>query len=163
MGSVLIMVVLVASISQNELNDVFLHYFDESIEFRKDSEFIVNNLTGLYAMEYSLPSRSRVGSATRRISPDVEAFAEWYREQPETMHVTVITDIFRRLNKSMNGDDPAYYRLPADRELAAQYLLLYEISLPYGLDLNNQIDVGKSATRMVVRTQTLSSNEVIAA
>ncbi|HEC00606.1 MAG TPA: RND family transporter, partial [Sphingomonadales bacterium] len=30
------------------------------------------------------------------------------------------------------------------------YLLLYEMSLPYGLDLNNQIDVGKSATRLTV-------------
>lgn len=161
-GSALIVVVLVASIPRNELNDVFLHYFDESVEFRKDSEFIVNNLTGLYAMEYSLPSRSQGGISDPAYLSDVEAFAEWYRGQPETMHVTAITDTFRRLNKSMNGDDPAYYRLPPNRELAAQYLLLYEISLPYGFDLNNQIDVGKSSTRMVVRTQTLSSNEVIA-
>ncbi len=161
-GSGLIVVVLVASIPQNELNDVFLHYFDESVEFRKDSDFIVNNLTGLYAMEYSLPSYSQGGISDPAYLSDVEAFAEWYRGQPETIHVNVITDTFRRLNKSMNGDDPAYYRLPTNRELAAQYLLLYEISLPYGFDLNNQIDVDKSSTRMVVRTQTLSSNEVIA-
>ncbi len=161
-GSVLIVIVLVASISRNELNDVFLHYFDESVEFRRDSDFIVDNLTGLYAMEYSLPSRSADGITDPEYLSDVEAFAEWYRGQPETIHVTVITDTFRRLNRSMNGDDPAYYRLPANRELAAQYLLLYEISLPYGLDLNNQIDVDRSATRMAVSTQTLSSSEVIA-
>ena len=65
------------------------------------------------------------------------AFADWYREQPETRHVEVITDTFRQLNKSMHGDDPEAYRLPADRELAAQYLLLYEFSLPQGRDLNN--------------------------
>ena len=162
LGSGLIVVVLVASVSRNELNDIFLHYFDESVEFRKDSEFIVNNLTGLYAMEYSLPSRSPGGISDPAYLSELEAFAEWYREQPETIHVTVITDTFRRLNKSMNGDDSAYYRLPTNRELAAQYLLLYEISLPYGFDLNNRIDVDKSATRMVVSTQTLSSNEVIA-
>ena len=63
---------------------------------------------------------------------------------------------------SMHGDDPQEYRLPASRELAAQYLLMYEMSLPYGLDLNNQIDVDKSATRMTVSTKTLSSNEVLA-
>lgn len=161
-GSGLIAAVLVASIFQNELNDVFLHYFDESVEFRSDSDFIVNNITGLYAMEYSLPSRSPGGISDPVYLSDLEAFAEWYREQPETIHVNVITDTFRRLNKSMNGDDPAYYRLPANRELAAQYLLLYEMSLPYGFDLNNQIDVDKSATRMIVSTQTLSSKEVIA-
>ena len=36
------------------------------------------------------------------------------------------------------------------------------MSLPYGLDLNNQIDVDKSATKIAVTLQTLTSNEVIA-
>ncbi|MEM6913388.1 MAG: MMPL family transporter, partial [Pseudomonadota bacterium] len=49
-----------------------------------------------------------------------------------------------------NGDDPSFYRLPDDRELAAQYLLLYELSLPYGLDLNNRVNIDKSATRLTV-------------
>ena len=161
-GSGLIAAVLVASIFQNEINDVFLYYFDESVEFRRDSDFIVDNLTGLYSVEYSLPSRSPDGISDPAYLSDVEAFAEWYREQPETIHVNVITDTFRRLNKSMNGDDPAHYRLPASRELAAQYLLLYELSLPHGFDLNNQIAVDRSASRMTVSTQTLSSKEVIA-
>ncbi len=34
--------------------------------------------------------------------------------------------------------------------------------MPYGLDLNNQINVDKSATRVAVTTITLSSNEVLA-
>ena len=161
-GGGLIAVALVASIPRNELNDVFLHYFDESIEFRRDADFTIRNLTGLYAMEYSLGSGEPGGISDPAYLSDVAAFAEWYRAQPETIHVDVITDTFRQLNMSMHGDDPAEYRLPASRELAAQYLLLYEMSLPYGLDLNNQIDVAKSATRMVVATKTLSSNEVLA-
>ena len=161
-GSGLIVVALVASIPRNELNDVFLHYFDESIEFRRDADFTVEHLTGMYAMEYSLVSGEPGGVNDPAFLSDVAAFAEWYREQPETIHVNVVTDMFRRLNMSMHGDDPAEYRLPASRELAAQYLLVYELSLPYGLDLNNQIDVDKSATRMTVATQTLSSNDVLA-
>ncbi len=153
---------LVASIPRNELNDVFLHYFDESMEFRRDADFTVENLTGLYTMEYSLASGEPGGITDPAYLSDVEAFAEWYREQPETIHVNVITDTFRRLNMNLHGDDPAKYRLPSNQELAAQYLLLYEISLPAGLDLNNQIDMNKAATRMTVATQTLSSNEVIA-
>ena len=161
-GSGLIVVALVASIPRNELNDVFLHYFDESIEFRRDADFTVEHLTGMYAMEYSLASGEPGGISDPDFLADVAAFAEWYKEQPETIHVNVVTDTFRRLNMSMHGDDPTEYRLPASRELAAQYLLLYEMSLPYGLDLNNQIDVDRSATRMTVSTKTLSSNEVLA-
>jgi len=59
----------------------------------------------------------------------------------------------------MHADDPEWYRLPDDRQLAAQYLLLYEMSLPYGLDLNNQINVDKSATRFTVTVDNLSSQE----
>jgi len=157
-----IAIALVASIPRNELNDVFLHYFDESVEFRRDADFTVENLTGIYTMEYALASGEPGGIVDPAYLSDLAAFAEWYRAQPETIHVNVITDTFRRLNKSMHGDDPAEYRLPASRELAAQYLLLYELSLPFGLDLDNQITVDKSATRMTVATRTLSSNEVIA-
>ncbi len=161
-GSGVIVVALVASIPRNELDDVFLHYFDESIEFRRDADFTVENLTGIYTMEYSLASGVPGGISDPAYLSDVAAFAQWYREQPETIHVNVITDTFRRLNMNMHGDDPDEYRLPASRELAAQYLLLYEMSLPFGLDLKNQIDIDKSATRMTAATQTLSSNEVIA-
>ena len=161
-GFCAIVVALVVSIPRNELNDVFLHYFDESVEFRRDADFTVENLTGLYTMEYALAAGESGGITDRAYLSDLAAFAEWYRKQPETIHVNVITDTFRRLNMSMHGDDPAEYRLPASEDLAAQLLLLYELSLPFGLDLNNQIDVAKSATRMTVATQTLSSNEVIA-
>ena len=66
----------------------------------------------------------------------------------------------KRLNKNMHGDDPAFYRLPEDHELAAQYLLLYELSVPFGMDLNNRIDIGKSATRMTVTLHRLKSEEM---
>jgi len=161
-GGGLIVVALVASIPRNELNDVFLHYFGESIEFRRDAEFTTRNLTGMYALEYSLGSGEPGGISEPAYLSEVAAFAEWYLAQPETIHVDVITDTFRRLNMNMHGDDPDEYRLPASRELAAQYLLLYELSLPPGLDLNHQIDIDKSATRMVASTKTLSTNEVLA-
>ena len=61
----------------------------------------------------------------------------------------------------MHGDDDSYHKLPKKRDLAAQYLLLYEMSLPYGLDLNNQINVKKSATRLTATLKTVSSNEII--
>jgi predicted RND superfamily exporter protein len=60
----------------------------------------------------------------------------------------------------MHGDDQSYYRVPENRELAAQYLLLYEMSLPYGLDLNNRINIDKSATRFIVTLQDVTANDI---
>ncbi len=152
---------LALMIPKNELNDVFIHYFDKSVPFRADTDFMVENLTGIYILDYSLESGEPGGINDPGYLKDVEAFAQWYRQQPETLHVNTITDIIKRLNKNMHGDDPAYYRLPKERDLTAQYLLLYEMSLPQGLDLNNQIDVEKSATRFIATFKTLSSNQVI--
>lgn len=153
---------LLAMIPLNSLNDIFVNYFDESIEFRRDTDYTTQNLTGTYSIAYSLDSGEKGGVSEPDFLAQVEKFANWYREQPEVMYVSSITDTFKRLNKNMHGDDESYYRLPDSRELAAQYLLLYEMSLPYGLDLNNQIDVAKQATKLNVVLQTISSNELLA-
>ncbi len=76
------------------------------------------------------------------------------------MTVATFADIMKRLNQKMNGDEPAYYSPPDSAELAAQYLLLYEMSLPYGLDLNNRIDIDKSKTRLTVIMKRTSAKKL---
>jgi predicted RND superfamily exporter protein len=161
-GMALFVLILVASVPRNELNDVFVHYFDKSVSFRNDADFMTENLSGLYVIDYSLDSGEPGGISNPDFLKEVAAFADWYRAQPETMHVNTLTDIMKRLNKNMHGDDESWYKLPEERDLAAQYLLLYEMSLPYGLDLNNQINVEKSAIRFTVTLQTMSTNELLA-
>ncbi len=149
-GGSLLAIVLSAGIFRIELSDNWTLLLDESYEFRHNTDFAIENLTGLESMEYSLPARSEGGITDIGYLRDVEAFAEWYRSQPEASHVQVFTDIMKRLNMNLHGDDPAFYRLPEEPELAGQYLLLYELSLPFGSDLNNRIAADKSATRMTV-------------
>ena len=156
----LVIVVLAIGIPRIELSDNMAQYFDDRYEFRRDTDYVIDNLTGLDKLEYSL-SAGREGGIT---DPDylrkVDTFAEWYRQQPEVTHVQAFSDIMKRLNKNMHGDDPAFYRLPEDPDLAAQYLLLYELSLPFGSDLNDRIDVAKSATRLVVTTKNAWSRDI---
>ena len=146
----LLAVILAMGIPRNELSDNWTRYFDERYEFRRHTDFVIENLTGLETLEYSLNTGREGGITDPEYLRAVDAFAEWYRGQPEVTHVQAFPDIMKRLNKNMHGDDPAFYRLPADPALAAQYLLLYELSLPFGSDLNDRIDVAKSATRMTV-------------
>ncbi|MCY3679893.1 MAG: MMPL family transporter [Gemmatimonadetes bacterium] len=147
-----VVVVLILGISRIELSDNMAQYFDDRYEFRRDTDYIIDNLTGLDKLEYSLSAGREGGITDPEYLRQVDAFAEWYRAQPEVTHVQAFSDIMKRLNKNMHGDDPAFYRLPEDPELAAQYLLLYEFSLPFGSDLNDRIDVAKSATRLSVVT-----------
>lgn len=159
MGAFIFM--LVIFVPKNELNDVFVHYFDETIQFRVDSDYVDKNLTGLYIIDYSLESGEEGGINEPGFLNEVENFANWYRAQDETRHVNIYTEVIKRLNKNMHGDDKSWEKIPEERNLAAQYLLMYEMSLPYGLDLNNQININKSALRMTVSIKTMSSNEII--
>lgn len=161
-GSLLVALVLGSFITKNEFNDSFHKYFAESTEFRQATDFTLKNLTGVYLIDYSLSSGHSGYVNDPAFLKKVDEFALWYRQQPEVLHVNTFTDIMKRLNKNMNGDDPAYYNLPDERALAAQYLLLYEMSLPYGLDLNDQINLDKSSTRFTVTLKAVSSNEMMA-
>ncbi len=160
-GMMVLILGLICMIPLNELNDEYVKYFDERIDFRKDTDFAIANLTGIYTIDYSLNSGESGGVSSPDFLEKVEKFALWYREQHEVIHVNALTDIMKRLNKNMHEDDPEWYRVPGQRDLAAQYLLLYEMSLPYGLDLNNQINVDKSSTRFNVTVKSLSSNQLL--
>jgi uncharacterized protein len=161
LGMGLVSLVVISFLPMNQLNDNFVEYFSDRIEFRRDADFASQNLGGLFLIDYSLQSGQQGGISDPDFQQRLEDFANWFRAQPEVIHVNVITDTFKRLNKSMHGDDPDWYRLPAERELAAQYLLLYEMSLPYGLDLNNQINIDKSATRMTVMLYNMTTSSVL--
>lgn len=139
------------------LNDEWLEYFDESFEFRSDTEFAGRHLTGIYTIEYSLPAKSSSGITDPEYLRHLAAFATWWRERPEVRHVTVLSDMIKRINMNLHGDQAEYYRLPEDPELAPQYLMVYEMSLPFGHDLSTLIDIDKSATRMLVSLDTVST------
>ena len=56
-GGGLVILGLVIFIPRNELNDVFVHYFDPSVAFRQDTDFMGEHLTGPMQIEYSLRSK----------------------------------------------------------------------------------------------------------
>ena len=157
-----LIVLLVAQVPRNQLNDEFVKYFSTQVPFRNDTDFTVKHLTGIYYMEYSLPAGGKGRITDPEYLKNLEKFANWLRSQPDVLHVFSFTDIMKRLNKNLHGDDPAWYRLPDNHDLAAQYLLLYEFSLPFGLDLNDRIDLDKSATRLSVTLRSVSSEELLA-
>lgn len=157
--SALLVVVSVYFTMQNQINDVATDYFDDTTEFRQSTDFQEANISGMSTIDFALYSEQESGLNTPEMLQAVANFSDWLSAQDEVDHVATVADTFKRLNKNMHSDDESWYRLPLEQELAAQYLLLYEMSLPYGLDLNNQIDIDKSATRITVTMQNLGSNE----
>ncbi len=152
--------VLIASVPLIQLNDEFVKYFDHRVEFRGDAEWAMDNLTGIYLVEFSLPAAGEGGISEPEYLDGLERFTSWLRGQPEVRHVYSYADVIKRLNRNLHGDDPTYHTVPADRELAAQYLLLYELSLPYGLDLNDRISIDKDATRVTATISEMPTGDI---
>lgn len=147
-GFPLIILAVSAGISQIKLEDDFLRYFDERYEMRQATDFYENNLGGLNVLEYALETGEESGINSIDYLEKVDAFTDFLRDQPEISHVRSVSDIVKQLNKSMNGDREAFYRLPDSDEEVSQYLFLYELSLGYGMDLTDQINIDRSAVRV---------------
>ena len=159
-GSVIVAILLAAQIPRNSFTNEWLSWFDEETQFRKDAQFVTDNLSGINAIEFSLAAAQPGGITNPDYLRRLDAFAKWVRQQDHVYHASTLADVVKRLNMNMHGDDPAQYCIPQDQQLASQYLLLYEMSLPYGQDLNNQIDVSKSASRVMIITDQLDSDRM---
>ncbi len=143
-----------------ELNDNFLTYFDKTFPFRRATDFLIENLGGWDLIEYPLSSGESGGIFDPNYLTTLDRFAQWYRQQPKVIHVGTISDTLKRLNRDMHGGSEAFYRIPDSRELAAQYFLFYELSLPFGHDLNNVIDVDRDTARFTVMFESMSAKEL---
>lgn len=159
--SVAVIVVCASLIPLNKVNDESVEYFGQRNEFRQAADFMEERISGMTNISIAIKTNESQGIAAPGFLNTIGEFSSWLRDQPETDHVATLADVYKRLNKNMHGDDEAYYSLPQERELAAQYLLLYEMSLPYGLDLNNQINVDKSSIKMVLTVANLGSVELV--
>lgn len=146
---VVLLVLSGLGLAQIRFNDSTVRYFDESFSFRTDSDAIEAALTGLETVEFSLHSGEGGSVFDPVFLARADRFADWLRDQDKVVFVGSVTDVLKRLNQTLNGDAPDAYRLADTREANAQAMMLYELSLPVGQDMNKVLDIDRTATRLV--------------
>lgn len=156
-GMTLFCILMVHLSFSNELNDRLSETLHEPHIFRSDTDAIDKHFGPMYVNNYEMDSGEEQGIADPEYLKNVDKFVTYLRNSPEVSSAYSFVDVIKRMNRSMNGDDPAYYKIPDSRELIAQYILLYEMSVPYGLDLSNQITVDKRKTLVVVSSPSLDT------
>ncbi|KAA3613839.1 MAG: hypothetical protein DWQ05_16320 [Calditrichaeota bacterium] len=160
---------------QIKMDNTAVKYFADHTEFRQATKYIDENIIGVNPIEFNFDSGEDNGIYDPAYLNKLERFQDFISEHPEfeITYVASIVDIIKRINKTMHGDDPAYYRIPVDGELSengekinarrliAQYLLLYQMSLPQGMSLTNQIDIRNRSTRVTAFVRSISSFELM--
>ena len=152
---------LVALVPLNHTNNDPINYLKEGVPYRDAATFARKNMPGIKELHFSV----NCGASACINEPDflvkLESFTDWLSMQPEVEYVGTYTNVIKRLNRNMHDDELSWYQLPKTRELAAQYQLLYELSLPYGLDMNHLINFDKNASRVSVWVKKIRTPELI--
>lgn len=148
-------------VPQIRIQDNLMEYFDESFAFRRAANKQIKHLKGYDSLEFSVQAGEENGVYNPEFLAAIEKFEQWIKVQQHVVSVTTILPVLKEMRQRLNEDDPSFYALPDGREEAAQYLMLYEMSLPFGRDLNNQINTKRSATRVTVSLERVTNTELI--
>lgn len=156
-------VVLCASlISQNKMYERWYVYYDDSFAVRKAMEFSDEHLSGINFIQYRIDG---VGPGTindPEYLQQLDQLVAWIETQPGVTNVDSIVPSLRRVHRLLNTGSEDDSRLPESRERAAQNLLLYEMSLPFGLGTDEYLNIDRSAARIGVFVHKTDSRTLLA-
>jgi uncharacterized protein len=158
----LLILLAISFIPRMELNDDPSGYFSEAVPLHHAIDMVENRLSGTQSLHYSIDSGTPQGVSDPEFLQHVAGFVEWLRTQPEVVNVESFTDTLQRLNQVMHDGAADWHTLPESREMAAQYLLLYEISVPYGQDVTHQVNAEKSSLKVTAVVKNQKSQGLIA-
>ena len=157
-----ISVLLMFCIPGMKLNDDISEYFDESLPIHESIQFARHHTNGVQYILYSLDSGKSDGIYQPEFLHSVDEFANWLRSQPDVSGVSSYVDTLKKIHRTMNEDDPDFYAIPQNASLIAQYHLLYEMSLPQGMDLTRDVTENHSALKLTVNVKD-SDNQTLMA
>jgi predicted RND superfamily exporter protein len=139
-----------SQLHRNTITERWHEFFDTSFEVRNTLEATNDTLGGLHNIFFVLDSQQENGINDPEYLQQTDNFAQWLLTQDKVSSVDSITRIIKRLNKNLHANNEDWFKIPENRELTAQYLLLYELSLPLGLGLDDTINNSRSASRLTV-------------
>jgi predicted RND superfamily exporter protein len=136
--------------TNNRVNADPYKYFAEDYPLRQGQDFIIDNLDGVAAFEMSVDSGVEDGIKDPAFLAKVEEFERQVVALPGISKSVSLVETLKQTHRALGGDKPEEYKLPHSRELVAQELLLYTMSLPQGMDLNDQVTVKNDAIRLTL-------------
>ena len=145
--SIFLMSILFIGLFKLEVDTNIIRHFDKKIPIRQSAEFIMDNLTGAVSYEMIIDSGKKDGIKEPEFLATVEKFSDDFKEKfpKDIRYIKSLTDVIRSYNKIINYTDT----LPKSRELIAQYLLLYSISIKEPSDLTDFMDFNEQKLRVI--------------
>jgi predicted RND superfamily exporter protein len=137
-----------------------IKYFKEDTEIRRSVKFIEDQITGPMTFEIIADSKMEDGIKEPDFLKKVEIFCnDFIRKFKDVRHTGSLLDVVKRFNVVMHGGNDEYNNVPGNKNLIAQYLLLYSMSLPQGMEISDKIDVNERYFRVTASINMMAATE----
>ncbi len=135
LGTAALVILSVIGITRLQVETNLIEYFKKSSEVYRDTHFVDTHLGGVNTLEISFFASEAEAFKEPANLQMLEEVAAYLETQPDISRTTTVADFLKQMNQAFHGDRKEAYVLPESREMAAQYLLLYD-----GDELANFID-----------------------
>lgn len=126
-------------VARLQTDNSLTRYFAKDSDIRNDDTKLNSLFGGTNSIFFLVEGQRQDSLKDPKVLQGIAALQDLLAQEPQVGKTQSIVDMIKRMNQAMHGDDPAYYVIPENRDLIAQYLLLYSISGdPH--DLDNFID-----------------------
>jgi len=134
-----------------------IRYFDKEVEIRQSTEFNMDNLTGPLTYTIIVDSGEKNGIKEPEYLKTVQRFYDEYQAAfpKDIRHISSLLDTIKRYNKIVNQKD----EVPENRNLIAQYLLLFTSSLAQGMEITDKVDFFEQKLRISVSTNIVDTTK----
>ena len=147
----LITIFSVYSIQHIKVDSNVVNYFKENSWINQDLHYFNTHFKGISNVEVIVDTGTDGGVKEPDVLQRVQTLQNHFESYDETGNATSVVDFYKQINQSLHHDDPAYFQLPSSREMAAQFLLLYENTGP-DEDLSDFKDFEERYLRISVPT-----------
>ncbi len=156
--SVLVYVFFIFGLAQLKVDSNWLSEFSEELKIRQDTEVIDRVMGGTAEFCYIFNALRAEGILDLEVLKRMEALQ--VRAEQETdivMKTSSIVDLIKDINQSFHDGDPKYYTIPDNRDLIAQYLLVYEMS--GGDEIYSFISSDHKRANLSIRSKLVAATE----
>ena len=156
-----IVVIAIVGLFNIRFSENWSKYFSDKFEVTRAVNIIKDQFNRLH--RYELVLRAKQENAVN--TPDyLNAFDEllsYLEQHPKVEQIQSYGYILKRLNQIMNNDQASEFRMPDSQQLAAQLSLMYELSLPQGVGLENYVTFDRRAARTTILLTPSESYQLI--
>jgi predicted RND superfamily exporter protein len=157
----IVIVVALFGMSRLSVESALKKYFDPNLPLLKEDARLNQRMAGTNSIYILVEGDKADAIKDPAVLKAMDQLQEFLLKQPNVGKVMSLAEFIKRMNQSMNGDDPAYFKIPDKQTTIAEYLLIYSMSGEPG-DFDTYVDYDYQLANMVVFSHSDSTVDMMA-